>query len=121
MSSIVHPARGLAPSPPAGAGAYWLAPTLVRRLGGVRAARDRASLAVLCGHAEQMLDDVGRLSRRAVAGEEVPTLTIGAEVELDGVERRSAFLSELSETFEALATKYGAQADRERPPGKSFG
>ena len=90
---------------------YWLAPTLVRRLGGVSGARDHASLGVLLGHAERMLDDAGRLSRRAAAGEHVPSLSLAAEVELPSVERRSEFLRELSETFEALASKYGARGN----------
>jgi hypothetical protein len=51
----------------------------------------------------------------------VPSLSISAEVELDGVERRSAFLRELSETFEALASKYGARAGAAgAPSGEVF-
>ncbi len=86
---------------------YWLAPTLVRRLGGVRAVRDQTSLAVLCQHAERMLEDAGRLSAAATDAH-VPSLSLAAEIELPSPARRGAFLKELGETFERLARKYGA-------------
>ena len=97
---------------------FWLAPTLVRRLGGLNAAQDQASLRVLCGHAERMLDDVGHLANRADAGAEVPSLSLAAEVELNSPERRAEFLREVQRTFVALAERYGAR--RGSPPSAPF-
>ncbi len=88
---------------------YWLTPTLVRSLGGATKVRDQTSLTMLCQHAERMLDDAGRLARKRDAGIHVPSLSLGAEISLPDARRRSEFLRELQETFERLATKFGAR------------
>jgi DNA-binding transcriptional ArsR family regulator len=85
---------------------YWLSPKLVRRLGGKQAVRDQTSLGMLAGHAEELLEDVARLAGESGAGEHVPSLSLGVEIALPDVERRSAFLEELRTTFEALARRY---------------
>lgn len=91
--------------------AYWLAPTLVRRLGGPGAARDQASLRVLCGHAERMLEDVGHLANRVEGGAEVPSLSLSADVALATDESRTEFLQEVQQAFVSIAERYGARAD----------
>lgn len=88
---------------------YWLSPTLVRRLGGLTSARDQASLRVLCGHAERMLEDVGHLANRVHGGSEVPSLSLSADIELNTPELRSEFLREVQEVFVSLAERYGAR------------
>lgn len=92
---------------------YWLSPGLVRRLGGKRTVRDQTSLRVLAGHAEEMLEDVGRLAERSAAGQHVPSASLAVEIQLPSVERRSAFLEELRTTFEAIARRYTTQEDTE--------
>lgn len=93
---------------------YWLTPSLVRSLGGASKVRDQTSLTMLCRHAERMLDDAGRLARHSDRGAHVPSLSLGAEVCLPNVERRSEFLHELQATFERLARKFGTP-----PPDRS--
>lgn len=90
---------------------YWLSPRLVRSLGGSQAVRDQTSLRMLAGHAEDMLEDVARLTERSTSGEHVPTLSLAVEVALPSAARRAEFLNELRTTFEALARRY-APADR---------
>jgi DNA-binding transcriptional ArsR family regulator len=93
---------------------YWLSPKLVRRLGGTQTVQDQTSLRMLAGHAEEMLEDVARLADESAAGEHVPSLSLGVEINLPDVERRSAFLEELRDTFEQLARKYGGGGNQ--PP-----
>jgi DNA-binding transcriptional ArsR family regulator len=88
---------------------YWLAPTLVNRLGGLGAARDQASLRVLCSHAERMLEDVGHLANHADHGAQVPSLSLSADVELSSPQGRAEFLREVQEAFVAIAERYGAR------------
>lgn len=94
---------------------FWLAPTLVRRLGGLGPARDQASLRVLCSHAERMLEDVGQLANRVEGGGEVPSLSLSADVELPSAERRSEFLEEVQKAFVSLAERYGARRETRSP------
>jgi hypothetical protein len=93
---------------------YWLAPTLVKRLGGTAAVRDRASLAVLAGHAEQMLHDVGRLIGRSSQGTDTPSLSLAAEIHLPDADRRAGFMRDLERTVQDLARRYST-AEGERP------
>ena len=86
--------------------AFWLSPGLVRRMGGDKTVRDQASLRVLAGHAEEMIEDVGRLAQRSDSGEHIPSLSLGVEIALPTVDRRSKFLEELRTTFEDLARRY---------------
>ena len=89
--------------------AFWLSPGLVRRMGGDKTVRDQASLRVLAGHAEEMIEDVGRLAQRSDSGEHVPSLSLGVEITLPTVDRRSEFLDELRTTFEDLARRYTSE------------
>lgn len=93
------------------AASYWLSPALVRRLGGCRAIRDQTSLSILAGHAEEMLEDVGRLAARSGDGQHVPSLSLGVEVQLPTGERRAEFLTELRTTFEALVKRFAAGSE----------
>ena len=92
---------------------YWLSPGLVRRLGGKQTVQDQTSLRMLAGHAEEMIEDVARLAARSTSGEHVPSASLGVEIALPDVERRSAFLEELRSTFEAIAKKYTSDGNAE--------
>lgn len=114
-----RPARGFVEAIyQAAARAYWFAPHLVRRLGGSGAAKDQASLAALCGHAEEMLHDVGRLAQRSRRGDRIPSLSLNAEIELSDPARRAAFVEEVTKAFQAIATAYGARESSAR--GNAF-
>ena len=93
--------------------AFWLSPGLVRRMGGDKTVRDHASLRVLAGHAEEMIEDVGRLAQRSDSGEHIPSLSLGVEIALPTVDRRSEFLEQLRTTFEDLARRYMSEEDPE--------
>jgi len=99
---------------------YWLSPRLVGALGGRQSIEDQTSLRMLAGHAEDMLEDVGRLGEKTDAGTHVPSLSLSVEVDLPTRDRRGAFLSELQATFEKLAQKYATSEplpkdEHERP------
>lgn len=90
---------------------YWLSPRLVKRYGGRRAIRDQTSLGILASHAEEMLEDVGRLADQSAAGAHVPSLSLSAEISLPSAEHRQRFLDELRDTFDAIARRHGARAE----------
>lgn len=92
---------------------YWFSPGLVRSLGGTDAARDQTSLRTLASHAEEMLEDVGRLAEQSVSGQHVPSLSLSVEIELPNIGRRSEFLEELRTTFEELARRYTSDENQE--------
>ncbi len=85
---------------------FWLSPRLVKSLGGTRAARDQTSLGMLARTAEQVLEDVGHLAERSTAGEEVSSLSLDVSIDLPDPERRQAFMQDLTDTFQALASRY---------------
>lgn len=85
---------------------YWMSPALVQRLGGRRAVQDQTSLGILAGHAEEMLEDVAQLAERSASGEEVPSLSLGVEIDLPDESARTAFLEELQTTFHELVRRY---------------
>src|SRR5439155_17369509 len=58
---------------------YWLAPSLVGRVGGSRRARDQMSLGFLLGLAEELQTDVGRL---AATERETHSLGFSAQIRL---------------------------------------
>lgn len=89
---------------------YWLAPKLVGAIGGARVARDQASLRVLLQLAEDVIEDTGKLGSRSEAGQQVPSLSLSAQIHLVDAARRAEFLTELQTTFQALALKYGMAA-----------
>lgn len=92
---------------------YWLAPKLVGQIGGKGAARDQASLRVLLGLAEDVIEDVGQLGSASEAGQAVPSLSLSAQIHLPDAKRRAEFLHELQDTFQTLARKYGLDDDSE--------
>jgi Helix-turn-helix domain len=90
---------------------YWLSPRLVGALGGRRTVRDQSSLRMLAGHAEEMLEDVGRLGELSTSGQHVPSLSLAVDVDLPTSERRGAFLAELRSSFQDIARRYAADAE----------
>lgn len=90
---------------------YWLAPTLVGKVGSPQQARDQASLRVLLQLAEDVIDDTARLGAASEAGQTVPSLSLSAQIHLADGNQRAHFLQELQTTFQALALKYGVAAD----------
>jgi DNA-binding transcriptional ArsR family regulator len=91
---------------------YWLAPKLVGAIGGAHHARDQASLRVLLQLAEDVIEDTGKLGSVSEAGQQVPSLSLSAQIHLADSAQRAEFLQELQTTFQVLALKYGiAQND----------
>lgn len=89
---------------------YWLAPRLVRQIGGQKMTGDQVSLRVLLELAEDMHDDIGRLAHMAEAGKDIPSLSLSAHVHLPA-NRRAEFLQEVQAAFQKIAQKYGVPAD----------
>jgi DNA-binding transcriptional ArsR family regulator len=94
----------------AAARSYWLSPGLVGQIGGPRRARDGLSREFLLSLAEELQGDVALLARQEEE-HPVPTLGLSAQIELRNSHERAAFMTELQETLQALATKYGARGD----------
>jgi predicted ArsR family transcriptional regulator len=88
----------------ASAGSYWLSPRLTEKLGGKARAREQMALGAIQRIAEDLLEDVGRLS---ASRNEVAATAITAQIELDP-SRRAAFVEELQQAVRDLAKKYGA-------------
>jgi DNA-binding transcriptional ArsR family regulator len=99
----------------AAARSYWLSPALVGQVGGRRRAEDQLSLAYLLGLAEDMHNEIGHLAEHAEA--DTASLGLAAQIYLPDGNRRAAFLAELQQTIQALATKYGAPSDPVCDPG----
>jgi DNA-binding transcriptional ArsR family regulator len=96
----------------AGARSYWISPHLVKRLGGPRAARDQVSLGYLLNLAEQLQAEVGHLAEASTSETvSVPSLGVSAQIRLRDAALRGAFLGELQDSIQALAQKYGRQAE----------
>jgi DNA-binding transcriptional ArsR family regulator len=108
----------------AGARSYWLSSHLVKRLGGPRTTRDQVSLGYLLNLAEQLQSEVGHLAEAAVSETaSVPSLGVAAQIRLRDAADRGAFLSDLQESIQALARKYGRQGATGSPsntPGEMF-
>jgi DNA-binding transcriptional ArsR family regulator len=92
---------------------YWLAPKLVGQIGGKEQARDQASLRMLLELAEDVIDDAGKLGTASEAGQNVPSLSLSAQIHLADAKQRATFLAELQTVFQSLALKYGIGADSE--------
>ncbi len=90
---------------------YWLAPSLVGKIGSPQQARDQASLRVLLQLAEEVIDDTGKLGSASETGHTVPSLSLSAQIHLADANQRSQFLKELYATFQALSLKYGVGVD----------
>src|SRR5439155_18147100 len=91
-----------------------LSPRLVGRIGGKRRARDQASLGYLIALAEEVQEDVGRLSEAQVEGSETPSLGLSARIALRNDATRAAFVKDVQTAFEALARKYGATGGKKK-------
>lgn len=89
---------------------YWMAPRLVRQLGGETKTRDQTALGYLFSLAEEIQEEVGRLS---TLDTDVPSLALSAHVELKDGATRAAFMADVRESFEAIARKYGATSEDE--------
>jgi DNA-binding transcriptional ArsR family regulator len=85
---------------------YWLAPSLVGKIGTPTQAQDQASLRVLLALAEDVIEDAGKLGERSGVGGAVPSLSMSAHVHLPDGKRRAAFMSELQSSFQDIARKY---------------
>jgi DNA-binding transcriptional ArsR family regulator len=90
---------------------YWLAPKLIGQIGSARQSRDQASLRVLLGLAEEVIEDTGKLGSASTLGSEVPSLSLSAHIYLPDAQRRGDFLREVQTTFQQLAQKYGLPED----------
>ncbi|TMQ49237.1 MAG: helix-turn-helix transcriptional regulator [Candidatus Eisenbacteria bacterium] len=84
---------------------YWLAPSLVGRVGGSRRPRDQMSLGFLLGLAEELQTDVGRL---AATERETHSLGFSAQIRLAKPAERTAFLTDIQNAIQSIARKYGA-------------
>ena len=85
---------------------YWLSPKLLGQIGGPRPARDQTSFGFLLSLAEELQDELGRLAQKARA--EIPSLGFSAQVRLAKPADREAFLHDVQEAIQSIATKYGA-------------
>jgi hypothetical protein len=101
---------------------YWLAPSLIGQVGGMRTTQDQTSLRFLLSLAEEIHEDIGHLGHRSEGGEEVPSLGLSAHVYLPEGERRAEFLDDVQVMFQTLARKYGVPPDNlaEEAEGKNF-
>ena len=100
------------------AGSYWLAPALVGQIGGRRRSRDQTSLGYLLGLAEEMQDELGRLSQAAMLAD-VPSFGLDLHVYLPA-ERRAAFLEEARAMVQSLAETYGLRDNGSPADGETF-
>jgi DNA-binding transcriptional ArsR family regulator len=91
---------------------YWLAPSLVGHIGARRHPQELASLGFLLGLAEQLQTEVGHLTQNPTF-DDVPSLGLSAQIELQDPGQRSALLHDLQESIQALARKYGRQKREE--------
>lgn len=90
---------------------YWLAPKLIGQVGSAKQSRDQASLRVLLGLAEEVIEDTGKLGSASTLGSDVPSLSLSAHIYLPDSKRRGEFLGEIQQVFQALAEKYGLPED----------
>jgi DNA-binding transcriptional ArsR family regulator len=88
---------------------YWLAPQVVGQAGGEQRAQDDLSLGFLLGLAEEMQQDLGRLTAQALV-RDVPSLGLDLRVYLPP-EQRDAFASDVQQMFQDIAVRYGIQDD----------
>lgn len=96
---------------------YWLSPSLVGKVGGTDRARDQMSLGFVLSLAEEIQTDVARLGEKTGEGHTIPSLGLSLQIELGGAEERARFLTDLQETLQGLAKKYGARGPT---PGQEF-
>jgi len=85
---------------------YWLSPKLVGRIGGPRRAPDQMTIGPLLTLAEELQIDVGRLAE--TEGAEAPILGFSAQVRLARPADRTALLTDIQNSIQSIAKKYGA-------------
>ena len=90
---------------------YWLAPSLVGKVGSLQQTRDQASLRILLQLAEDVIEDTARLGSKSEAGQPVASMSLSAQIHLSDSAQRAEFLQELQATFQNLAMKYGIAED----------
>jgi len=90
---------------------YWVAPSLVGKIGSLQQTRDQASLRILLQLAEDVIEDTARLGSKSEVGQPVASLSLSAQIHLADAAQRAAFLQELQTTFQNLALKYGVAED----------
>lgn len=102
----------------AAANSYWLSPGMVAELGGTKQTQDQMSLSYLLALAGDIQKDVAALIQ---SKDQTPTLGVSAQIELADQDQRAAFMTELQETLQALAQKYGRKdIDDEIQAGQVF-
>ncbi len=102
----------------AAAGSYWLSPALVGQIGGRRRGGDQTSLGYLLGLAEEMQDELGRLSRAALLVD-VPSFGLDLHIHLPAA-RRAAFLEVAQAIIQTLAETYGIRDSDPPADGETF-
>lgn len=90
---------------------YWLAPKLIGQIGGTRTTQEQISLSILLQLAEEVIEDTGKLGNASALGQDVPSLSMSAQIHLPNLARRAEFLNEVQIIFQQLATKYGLPED----------
>ncbi|KAB8188130.1 winged helix-turn-helix domain-containing protein [Microbispora catharanthi] len=87
----------------ASARSYWLSPSLVGRIGGLRRRQDELTLGYLLDLMEEVQADIAALDRTAP---ELPSIGVSGEVHVPP-ERRQQFLADLRTALQDLFTRYG--------------
>src|SRR5258708_37059992 len=86
---------------------YWLAPSLVGKVGTLQQTRDQASLRILLQLAEDVIEDTARLGSKSEAGQPVASLSLSAQIHLAYSAQSAEFLQVLQTTFPNLAFDSG--------------
>ncbi|WP_134122621.1 ArsR/SmtB family transcription factor [Kribbella kalugense] len=82
---------------------YWLSPTLVGRIGGLRRTRDELSLGYVLDLMEEVQTDIAALDRSAP---ELPSIGVSGEIRVPP-DRRREFFEDLRGTLQDLFERYG--------------
>jgi DNA-binding transcriptional ArsR family regulator len=82
---------------------YWLSPTLVGRIGGLRRTRDDLSLGYVLDLMEEVQTDIAALDRSAP---ELPSIGVSGEIRVPP-DRRREFFEDLRGTLQDLFSRYG--------------
>ncbi|WP_329006103.1 helix-turn-helix domain-containing protein [Kribbella sp. NBC_00709] len=82
---------------------YWLSPTLVGRIGGLRRTRDELSLGYVLDLMEEVQTDIAALDRSAP---ELPSIGVSGEIRVPP-DRRREFFEDLRGTLQDLFSRYG--------------
>jgi DNA-binding transcriptional ArsR family regulator len=82
---------------------YWLSPTLVGRIGGLRRTTDDLSLGYVLDLMEEVQTDIAALDRSAP---ELPSIGVSGEIRVPP-DRRREFFEDLRGTLQDLFSRYG--------------